>query len=104
MVMNAKHHVIVDSSNDCFNEIFFGTKCNQLCNETRDNCVKCHREGECFVCTNETYYGKDCEQKCDNCPEKKCDINGICSEEGDCINMEFYGGFCNDTCISDDSS
>ena len=91
-----------DSSNDCFNEIFFGTKCNQLCNETRDNCVKCHREGECFACTNETYYGKDCEQKCDNCPEKKCDINGICSEEGDCINMEFYGGFCNDTCISDD--
>ena len=47
-----------DLEADCFDKIFFGTKCDEKCNEGRDNCVECHRNGVCFTCTNETYFGK----------------------------------------------
>ena len=97
---NIEDGTCTESSEFCKNGVNYGTKCNIPCqNDERPNCIKCKKEtGDCVQCQN-SYYGNNCDKLCDNCPEGKCNIEGICNGEGNtCINNKLTGEKCDISC------
>ena len=85
---------------ECFDQEMFGPDCNT-------SCANCPGNGTCDIdgicedqtsnCDDDTLTGPKCDTPCKeeygNC--LRCDRDNICHE---CINREFYGPFCNDSC------
>ena len=82
----------------CINIELTGSFCNISCNDAIENCIECSREPKCRKCQN-SFYGDQCSDKCENCPNKSCNIAGICTHsELDCLDSHFKGPSCKDHC------
>ena len=45
------------------------------------------------------FYKNDCSDKCENCPNRECNINGICIDQvSDWENQLYKGPYCNTPC------
>ena len=83
---------------NCLNDTFYGHDCEKPCNEGREYCDKCNRNGDCIVCTNNNFWNLNCSKACSHC-ENGCYIgNGTCIGNGNCVNNEFYGHDCEIPC------
>ena len=90
-----------DSSTNCKNDLYYGTKCEIDCNKDRKDCITCDRKGECLSCTNKTIFGPNCTDSCENCPTD-CNMEGTCSDSStNCKNNLFYGTKCEIDCNKD---
>ena len=91
----------VDQSQPCIDDTFYGESCNKSCDETKPFCKTCDRQGKCSNCTDKSHFGDNCDKTCNNCPNKKCHMDGICDDyTSDCEDQQNYGSFCNDSCTN----
>ena len=74
--------------------------CIDSCEENTA-CKKCKKDGTCTECQSESNFGEHCTDECSNCPNNKCDINGICKDEtSNCKNNIYFGPKCDQECDS----
>ena len=85
---------------DCQNQAYYGDMCIDSCEENTA-CKKCKKDGTCTECQSESNFGEHCTDECSNCPNNKCDINGICKDEtSNCKNNIYFGPKCDQECDS----
>ena len=88
----------IDQIKNCSNTLYTGPSCNESCSKISEFCHTCDRNRKCLNCTTQSYFGDNCEKEC-ICPEKKCEINGICViYEGKCFDDSYYGEKCDRKC------
>ena len=87
---------------ECINKEFYGPNCN-------DSCANCPGNGTCNItgicynkdedCKDTNYTGANCWELCSDVHEncKECHRNNTCTL---CINREFFGNACNESCAN----
>ena len=88
----------LDPDTNCINSTHKGPKCDTPCDQDKDNCLTCERDGKCLSCKEKKSYGDDCTDSCENCPEGICEFDGTCTKEGDCKDFKFYEDKCQTPC------
>ena len=83
---------------NCVNDTFYGDSCEIPCNEGREHCDKCNRNGDCIVCTNNNFWNLNCSEPCSKCKDGCYIGNGTCIGDGNCVNDTFYGHDCETPC------
>ena len=86
---------------ECINRTKFGPDCNTSCGFCPGNKL-CDINGNCddqtSVCTNDLYTGANCSVLCSSVSKcLRCDRNQHCLE---CIDKEFYGNNCSNSCAN----
>ena len=72
---------VCTNSGNCKDNEYFGDKCSNSCSEISSHCIKCSRDGKCLESDDNYHFWDNCDKKCDNCPNKKCYINGNCMDQ-----------------------
>ena len=84
---------------DCKDYKYYESKCQEECNKIGEFCDTCYRKGTCKSCIDELHYGDKCEDTCDTCPDKSCNMKGICTDStSNCVNDSYYGDSCEYEC------
>ena len=79
---------------NCLNNMYYGPFCDISCSEISDKCQACDRNGNCLKCKNKLFFGNKCENSCQNCPEGICEMDGVCTNSGNCKVNEYFGDKC----------
>ena len=92
-------NLVCSRPGNCKDNDYFGDKCDNSCSVISLYCKKCTRDKKCIESTDEYHYGEECDKTCDNCPGKKCSINGVCKDENSvCEDKVHFGEKCDEEC------